>query len=122
MLEDTHIGFGKNVFKHNQSDCMEVTHILAGWNRGCTLHKHAIADLVYRHGNDNDGGEGNSMKGMVIDFGVNQSESFSVVGLHCKLHDRHSQHRGALWWTSLCSEIHQSKVRPFHVKYESYFI
>ena len=38
---------------------MEVTLILAGWNRGCTSHKHAIADLVYRHGNDNDGGEGN---------------------------------------------------------------
>ena len=59
MLEDPHIGFGKNVFKHNQSDCMEVTHILAGWNRGCTSHKHAIADLVYWYGNDNDGGEGN---------------------------------------------------------------
>ena len=38
---------------------MEVTLILAGWNRGCTLHKHAFADLVYQHGNDNDGGEGN---------------------------------------------------------------
>ena len=46
------------------------------------------------------------MEGIVIERAVNQFESFSVVGLHGKLHDGHSQHRGALRRSSLCSEIH----------------
>ena len=82
MLEDPHIGFGKNVFKHNQSDCMEVMHISAGWYRGCTSHKHAIADLVYRHGKPKrmimmvvKETMMECMEGMVIKCGVNQSKT-----------------------------------------------
>ena len=54
------------------------------------------------------------VKGWKEWLSVNQLESFSVVGVHGKLHDGNSQHRGTLWWSSLCSEVHESKVRPVH--------
>ena len=84
----------------------------------CTSHKHAIAGLVVWHVNFEEKDQMvvketmiEGMEGNVTERGVNQLESFSVVGLHGKLHDGHSQHRGALWWSSLCSEVHKSKVR-----------
>ena len=90
----------------------------------CTSHKHAIADLVVWHVNFEEKDQMvvketmiEGMEGNVTERGVNQLESFSVVGLHGKLHDGHPQHRGALWWSSLCSEVHKSKVRPIHATF-----